>query len=76
MPHNPKSCPPSSGRDDMLTPAKTWEANGDYNRAIEAYLKMTIMQSTDYSLLEEVHTMNRPNQELLFPDWLITSHVT
>lgn len=39
----------------MLTPAKTWEANGDYSRAIEAYLKMTVMQTTDYALLEEVN---------------------
>ena len=38
----------------MLTPAKTWEANGDYSRAIDAYLKMTVMQTTDYALLEEV----------------------
>ena len=38
----------------MLTPAKTWEANGDYSRAIDAYLKMTVMQATDYALLEEV----------------------
>jgi len=38
----------------MLTPAKTWEANGDYTRAIEAYLKMTVLQTTDYALLEEV----------------------
>lgn len=42
------------GRDDMLAPAKTWEANGDYSRAIDAYMKMTVLQTTDYGLLEEV----------------------
>ena len=41
-------------KDDLLTPAKTWEANGEYTRAIQAYLKMTLMQTTDYALLEEV----------------------
>ena len=38
----------------MLAPAKTWEANGDYSRAIDAYMKMTVLQTTDYGLLEEV----------------------
>ena len=38
-----------------------WEANGDYSRAIDAYMKMTVLQTTDYGLLvlEEVGFTNR-----------------
>jgi intraflagellar transport protein 172 len=38
-------------KDDLLSPAKTWEQSGDYPRAIEAYLKITVQQNSDYSFL-------------------------
>lgn len=38
-------------KDDLLSPAKTWEQSGDYKRAIDAYLKITVQQNSDYDFL-------------------------
>ncbi|XP_062507829.1 intraflagellar transport protein 172 homolog isoform X2 [Corticium candelabrum] len=38
-------------KDDLLSPAKTWEQSGDYHRAIDAYLKITVQQNSDYDFL-------------------------
>ena len=38
-----------------------------------AYFASKLIATGDY--LYKVRDMNRPNQEILVPDWLITSHV-
>ena len=38
-------------KDDLLSPAKTWEQSGDYHQAIDAYLKITVQQDSDYDFL-------------------------
>ena len=37
----------------MFATAKMYENNGDYARAVEAYLKLTTEQTSDFDFLEE-----------------------
>ena len=37
--------------EELVAPAKTWEQNGDYSRAVNAYMKITVQQSSDYDFL-------------------------
>eukprot|EP01137_Pigoraptor_chileana_P037243 Opistho-2@34026 len=42
----------SAGRDALVAPARTWEANGEYSRAIDAYLKLNTEHTADMDFLE------------------------
>ena len=47
------SLPLDRGAESLMNQGKEWEKKGEYNRAIEMYMKITPSMTTDHDLVED-----------------------